>query len=233
LKTLPIHIAKIDFNTISTTTTDTNIELRPNGNGTLNINSNWNAFLLQQMKAYDLLHGTIQNQVTVTSANNLEWDISVNRDQIEYSSDRRAAKQVGKHCSIRTRFFSRGRHIANIRISKMGHTGIGICNKAFGIIGWIGGCSMSYGTWDNNVAQFSQNCLKTAKQILTVEGDIVTCDLDMDEGTFSWAINGQYLSDDFDYKIKGGVGAGQQWAIAASLWATDDQVEIVQYKYLS
>ena len=32
---------KIDFNTISTTTTDTNIELRPNGNGTVNINSNW------------------------------------------------------------------------------------------------------------------------------------------------------------------------------------------------
>ena len=33
---------KIDFNTISTTTTDTNIELRPNGNGVVNINSNWN-----------------------------------------------------------------------------------------------------------------------------------------------------------------------------------------------
>ena len=33
---------KIDFNTISTTTTDTNIELRPNGEGTVNINSNWN-----------------------------------------------------------------------------------------------------------------------------------------------------------------------------------------------
>jgi hypothetical protein len=33
---------KIDFNTFSTTTTDTNIELRPNGNGIVNINSNWN-----------------------------------------------------------------------------------------------------------------------------------------------------------------------------------------------
>ena len=33
---------KIDFNTISTTTSNTNIELRPNGNGTVNINSNWN-----------------------------------------------------------------------------------------------------------------------------------------------------------------------------------------------
>ena len=33
---------KIDFNTISTTTTDTNIEIRPNGNGNLNIQSNWN-----------------------------------------------------------------------------------------------------------------------------------------------------------------------------------------------
>ena len=32
---------KIDFNTISTTTADTNIELRPNGNGIVNINSNW------------------------------------------------------------------------------------------------------------------------------------------------------------------------------------------------
>ena len=33
---------KIDFNTISTTTPDTNIELRPNGDGNVNINSNWN-----------------------------------------------------------------------------------------------------------------------------------------------------------------------------------------------
>jgi hypothetical protein len=33
---------KIDFNTISTTTDDTNIEIRPNGNGNLNIQSNWN-----------------------------------------------------------------------------------------------------------------------------------------------------------------------------------------------
>jgi len=33
---------KIDFNTISTTTPNTNLELRPDGNGTLNIHSNWN-----------------------------------------------------------------------------------------------------------------------------------------------------------------------------------------------
>ena len=33
---------KIDFNTISTTTTDTNIEIRPNGLGNVNIQSNWN-----------------------------------------------------------------------------------------------------------------------------------------------------------------------------------------------
>jgi hypothetical protein len=33
---------KLDFNTISTTTDNTNIELRPNGNGTVNIQSNWN-----------------------------------------------------------------------------------------------------------------------------------------------------------------------------------------------
>tara|TARA_B110000503_G_scaffold83970_1_gene127993 strand:+ start:2090 stop:4621 length:2532 start_codon:yes stop_codon:yes gene_type:complete len=33
---------KIDNNTISTSTTDTNIEIRPNGNGNLNIQSNWN-----------------------------------------------------------------------------------------------------------------------------------------------------------------------------------------------
>lgn len=33
---------KFDFNTISTTTTDTNLELRPDGSGLLNIRSNWN-----------------------------------------------------------------------------------------------------------------------------------------------------------------------------------------------
>ncbi len=33
---------KFDFNTISSTTADTNIELRPDGNGTLDIHSNWN-----------------------------------------------------------------------------------------------------------------------------------------------------------------------------------------------
>jgi hypothetical protein len=33
---------KIDFNTISTTTADTNLELRPDGTGEVNIRSNWN-----------------------------------------------------------------------------------------------------------------------------------------------------------------------------------------------
>lgn len=33
---------KFDFNTISSTTTNTNIEIRPDGTGTLNIHSNWN-----------------------------------------------------------------------------------------------------------------------------------------------------------------------------------------------
>ena len=33
---------KLDFNTIRTTTPNTNIEIRPNGNGTVEINSNWN-----------------------------------------------------------------------------------------------------------------------------------------------------------------------------------------------
>jgi|TARA_B110000495_G_scaffold187826_1_gene187549 hypothetical protein len=33
---------KVDFNTISTTTTDTNIEIRPHGTGAINIQSNWN-----------------------------------------------------------------------------------------------------------------------------------------------------------------------------------------------
>ncbi len=65
---------KIDFNTISTTTTDTNIELRPNGNGTLNINSNWN------------ITGSLNATGNIQTAGNFTFG-SDDEDNVTFASD--------------------------------------------------------------------------------------------------------------------------------------------------
>ena len=76
---------KIDFNTISTTTADTNIELRPNGNGIVNINSNWD--IVGNLHAT----GNIQTTGDLTLGSNDEDNVTfvsdVNSDLIPDQTD--------------------------------------------------------------------------------------------------------------------------------------------------
>jgi|TARA_B110000977_G_scaffold176117_1_gene231447 hypothetical protein len=65
---------KIDFNTISTTTTDTNIELRPNGNGTVNIQSNWN------------VTGNLHSTGNISTAGNLTFG-NDDEDNVTFGAD--------------------------------------------------------------------------------------------------------------------------------------------------
>ena len=76
---------KIDFNTISTTTADTNIELRPNGHGIVNINSNWD--IVGNLHAT----GNIQTTGDLTLGSNDEDNVTfvsdVNSDLIPDQTD--------------------------------------------------------------------------------------------------------------------------------------------------
>jgi hypothetical protein len=76
---------KIDFNTISTTTADTNIELRPNGTGIVNINSNWD--IVGNLHAT----GNIQTTGDLTLGSNDEDNVTfvsdVNSDLIPDQTD--------------------------------------------------------------------------------------------------------------------------------------------------
>ena len=66
---------KLDFNTISTTTdTYNNIELRPNGNGTVEINSNWN------------ITGSLHATGNITFAGDLTLGDS-NEDNVSFAAD--------------------------------------------------------------------------------------------------------------------------------------------------
>jgi len=65
---------KFDFNTISTTTPNTNIELRPNGEGVLNIRSNWN------------ITGSLYATGDITFGGNLTLGDS-NQDNVDFEAD--------------------------------------------------------------------------------------------------------------------------------------------------
>ena len=65
---------KFDFNTISTTTPDTNLELRPDGSGQLNIRSNWN------------ITGSLFSTGDITFGGNLTLGDS-NQDSVDFEAD--------------------------------------------------------------------------------------------------------------------------------------------------
>jgi len=65
---------KLDFNRISSTTTNTNIELRPNGDGALNIQSNWN------------ISGNLHSTGNITFGGNLVLGDS-DEDNVTFESD--------------------------------------------------------------------------------------------------------------------------------------------------
>eukprot|EP01084_Bolivina_argentea_P237406 399003_1 len=136
------------------------------------------------------------NDNSSSSVNNpviARWDTSVNASNIEYSNNEREATKKTKdwHTTIRTVFFKRGRHTLNIKVKHLGHVGIGIIGTSFPLYKdsiWIGSTDDSYGTFDNCVAYFKSEQLKSCikHEIKIQKGDIVKVDLDLYVRTFAW-----------------------------------------------
>ena len=71
---------------------------------------------------------------------------------------------------------------------------------------------------------YDQGKIKTDCNITLKDNEIITVDLNLDEHTINWAINGIFLSNDnIQCLIK------SHLAVAVSLWVKSDCVQIVQY----
>jgi len=111
------------------------------------------------------------------------------------------------------------------------HVGIGIVDKSFNFEpgNWIGQDAFSYGTWDNCIGIYNtgSGTLRPGSPKLK-EGDVVTIDLDLDEGVLNWAVNGFYFNEEGVFRLE-----KKEYAIAASLWQVRNKVSIIQsLKYL-
>ena len=80
----------------------------------------------------------------------------------------------------------------------MGHIGVGIVSPLFNVSkgSYIGQCTESYGSWDNICAYHKSAPCKNdlIHDIKTKQGDIVKIDLDLNNRTFFWEINGQRIT---------------------------------------
>ena len=160
-----------------------------------------------------------------------KWDLSVNNAYIEYSNNYHTAKLKQKSTiTIRGPFWKSGRHIVHFKMHKVGHDGVGIINKAYDISEgqWIGSNKNSYGTWDttSGCVAYHNGGLPVDRKLKFKQGDIVTVDIDLNDYTLNWAINGIFLSDgDTATNIP------KQVAFAASLSQQGDCIEIIDYSY--
>ena len=163
----------------------------------------------------------------LTSVNSmLTWDIAVNHKSIKYTNNNTRACVIGEKCTVRTPFFDKGRHIVNLKVPVLVHSGVGAISKVFNIQSgnWIGRDVHSFGTWDDVVAYHNNKMLTVTHQTKLKAGDMVTVDLDLSKQTLNWAVNGQYLSkNDIATDIPTPI------AIAATLWNKGDTVQIIQY----
>eukprot|EP01084_Bolivina_argentea_P083376 150951_1 len=159
------------------------------------------------------------------------WDISVNFNTITYSNNNRTAIVSAKntdYISSRTVFYSKGRHIVNIKMKKVGTVGVGICSRKYKLTkaNWIGKTSESYGTWSNGtIAYYSGSMMNSyiIQKTNVADGDIVKMDLNLYNRTFVWEINGQSITNTIPISFKGDV------AICAGFHTIGDSAEIVQY----
>jgi len=111
------------------------------------------------------------------------------------------------------------------------HVGIGIVDKSFNFEpgNYIGQDVFSYGTWDNCIGIHNKGSgpIRSGSPTLK-EGDVVTIDLNLEEGLLNWAVNGFYLNEECMFRLEKG-----EYAIAASLWQVGNTVSIIQsLKYL-
>eukprot|EP01083_Nonionella_stella_P317592 1157314_1 len=105
--------------------------------------------------------------------------------------------------------------------------GVGIVDKTFNIApgNYLGQDKHSYGTWDtDSVACHATENLPVIHKLKVKQGDIVTVDVNLYNYTLNWAINGQYLSTDDT-----ATGIPKEVALAASLWTSNESIEIIQY----
>ena len=161
-----------------------------------------------------------------------QWDLSVNENYIEYSNNYHSATlKEKKTVTMRGPFWKSGRHIIHFKIHKVSHGGVGIVSKAYDISpdNWIGKDKQSYGTWDisSGCVAYHQACLPVQRTLKFKSGDTVTVDINLNDYTLNWAINGVFLSDgDTATNIQ------KQVAFAATLTAKDSCIEIIGYSYL-
>ncbi len=125
---------------------------------------------------------------------------------------------------------AKGHHIFNIMVRRLvGQLGIGIVGRGFLLYknDWLGRESNgSYGTWDRTCLTAGHNG-KSLKQnivndIKIKEGDIVKVDLDLNQRTLLWEINGNIVANNVAIDFNGPA------AIATTL-KNIGSVEIVQY----
>eukprot|EP01084_Bolivina_argentea_P229075 386713_1 len=158
----------------------------------------------------------------------VRWDNSVNASNVAYSHNETQATLINKsldHTLVRTIFFKKGRHVFNIKLKEMGHIGIGIVGTKFNPYtgACLGGGSESYGTWDNVAAYGIPSKHQIINDIKTKKGDIVKVDLNLNDRTFVWEVNGQRITNNIKIAFIGDV------AVAADICNKGDTVEIVQY----
>jgi hypothetical protein len=147
---------KIDFNTISTTTADTNIELRPNGNGIVNINSNWD--IVGNLHAT----GNIQTTGDLTLGSNDEDNVTfvsdVNSDLIPDQTD---TYNLGSPSKQWLSIYSESLNSELVSTNQFNLSGVSLGRKQGNIfyVSTLGN--------DTNVGDHPQGAYRTLKHALT------------------------------------------------------------------
>ena len=147
---------KIDFNTISTTTADTNIELRPNGNGIVNINSNWD--IVGNLHAT----GNIQTTGDLTLGSNDEDNVTfvsdVNSDLIPDQTD---TYDLGSPSKQWLSIYSESLNSELVSTNQFNLSGVSLGRKQGNIfyVSTLGN--------DTNVGDHPQGAYRTLKHALT------------------------------------------------------------------
>ena len=159
----------------------------------------------------------------------LHWDISVSHDKLIYSNGKRKVKLIDDNRTARGPFWKYGRHITQIKIHKCEHVAVGIVNKTFPIKTWIGKDEHSYGLWFDRMFILHNNAKWKAdeiKKLVIKQGDIVTIDVDLNNKTLNFAVNGECLSgQDLAFNNNDLYPI----AVAVTLQRANDCVEIVDY----
>ena len=146
---------KIDFNTISTTTPNTNIELRPNGTGTVNINSNWN--ITGNLHAT----GNIQTAGDLTLGNNDDDNVTfISNINSDIVPDQNNSINLGSPSKQWLNLYSNFLNGAEVTVDELTLTGVSLTRRQGNIfyVSTLGD--------DTNVGDHPQGSFRTLKHAL-------------------------------------------------------------------